>query len=111
LRFLTIEIRLPVRRKGNEAHAAFCGQRRAVRWLRCNTVAIEEKLLYSRPKSAPHQWIDLWQTIPLQYRHLAGPFARAVAEDATGDLSLVRIERWIWRSMHCRDRCRAPSDN
>jgi hypothetical protein len=65
LRFLTIEIRLPVGRKWNEAHAAFCGQRRAVRRLRCNTVAIEEKLLYGRPKPAPHQWVDFWQTIPL----------------------------------------------
>jgi hypothetical protein len=95
LRFLAIEVWLPVWRKGNEAHTAFCGQRRAVRRLRCNTVAIEEKLLYGRPKSATHQWIDLWQAIPLQYYHLAGPFARAVTKDATGDLSLVRIKRWI----------------
>src|SRR5262249_33384553 len=55
-------------------------------------------LTHGRPESATHQWVDFRQTIPLQYHHPAGPLARAVAKDATGNLSLVRIERRIWRS-------------
>src|SRR5215469_2291857 len=93
LRFLAIKVGLPVWCERNEAHTALCRQRRPVRRSRCNTVAVQEPLTHGRPESATHQWVDFRQTIPLQYHHPAGPLARAVAKDATGNLSLVRIER------------------
>jgi hypothetical protein len=64
--------------------------------LRCNTVAIEKPLPDRRPEPAAHQWIDFRQTLALKNHRLARPLARAVAKDATGDLSLVGIEGWIW---------------
>jgi hypothetical protein len=103
LRFLTIKIGLPVWREWDDPDTAFCRQWRAVKRLRCNTVAIEEELADSRPEPAAHQRVNFGETLALKDSGLARPFACAGAEHKAGEFLFVGVQRKIECAHRCSD--------
>jgi hypothetical protein len=86
LRFLAIEIDLPVRREWNDPNSALCRQGLAAKQLPHKTVAIQETLTHGGPEPTAH------------YSRFTRPFLRAFTKDTPGDLGFIRIERRIGRS-------------
>ena len=82
LRFLAIEVGLPVRRERNNPNAAPGRQRCTTGQFSHKSMTVQKPLTHGRPKSAPHQGINLRQAITLEHcrlpRPLTGPRAQAI---------------------------------
>jgi hypothetical protein len=92
LRFLAIEVGLPIGRKRNNTNSSLADYR-ACRRLGVKAVALTEPSVHGWPEATAHERVDLGQALPLQDDRLGGPLSGARAEHPASNFRFVRIER------------------
>src|SRR5438105_1148998 len=92
LRFLAIEVGLPVCCERNDAKPALGRNHFAGRGFYVKAMTSEKPFLHRWPKSSTHQRIYFRKTFTLKDHGLGSPFARTIAKNSPREFGLVRIQ-------------------